>query len=112
MTTTVGGTDLRIFRDRQRRIGDRADDQEQDRQHHREDRLIDRKTARIHRLRTRAARACRRLRVGVTLRADAGALQPVEMTLFLRLEALAYDPQAIDRAAELHRPRLDRVVLP
>ena len=30
---------LRIFRDRQRLVGDRADDQEHDRQHHRQDGL-------------------------------------------------------------------------
>ena len=39
---------LRIFRDRQRLVGDRADNQEHDRQHHRKDGLVDGKPSEIH----------------------------------------------------------------
>ena len=39
---------LRIFRDRQRGVGDRADDQQHDRQHHRQDGLVDGEPAEIH----------------------------------------------------------------
>src|SRR4029077_9402458 len=37
-----------IFRDRQRGVGDRADDQQHDRQHHRQNGLVDGEPAEIH----------------------------------------------------------------
>ena len=97
---------LRIFRDRQRGVGDRADDQEHDGQHHRQDRLIDRKPAEVHVLPPAGAS-----RMRAHLGADARALEAVDDHAVLRLQPFADHPQAVVERPEHDRLRLHRVVV-
>ena len=98
---------LRIFGDRQRRIGERADDQQHDRQHHRQDGLVDGEAAKIHDL-PPAGWRWRGMRRD--LGADAGALHAVDDDAVLGLEPLADHAQALIERPEHHRPCLHRVV--
>ena len=96
---------LRIFRDRQRGVGERADDQQHDRQHHRQNGLVDGEPAEIHDL-PPAGAVC-----GVTFGADAGALEAVDDHLVFRLQPLANDAQAFVERTQRHGPCLDGVVV-
>src|SRR5204863_4120316 len=86
---------LRIFRDRQGGVGDRADDQEHDRQHHRQNGLIDGKPAEIHDL-PPAEALC-----GVTLAPTRARWMPSTITL-----SSAFSPSRMTRRPSSSGPKV------
>ena len=87
--------DLGVLRNRQRGISDGADDHEQDRHHHRQDRLVDGKAAQIHILGVCSGR--RRL-VRQHLCARLRALKAVHDDPIVRRDARAHDPNPCQEA--------------
>src|SRR6202011_2987658 len=89
--------DLRIFRDWQRGVGDGADDQQHDGQHHRQDRPVDGKLTEVHVLPPAGAAgaAC-----GLTLAPTRARCRPSTIT-----RSSAFNPSRITRKPPSSGPR-------